>query len=293
MTKGIILAGGSGTRLYPATVSVNKQLLSVYDKPMIYYPLSTLMLGGIRDVLIITTPEAEPQFRALLGNGKSLGLNLEYAIQERPSGLADAYLLGRDFIAGHSCAMILGDNIFYGHGLPEHLKSAADRTSGGSIFAYQVSDPRRYGVLQMGDDGTITGVVEKPDVPPSNWAVTGLYYFDQNVSDIAATVKPSPRGELEITDVINAYLKQGNLDVEWLGRGYAWLDTGSHETLLQAAQYIETIEARQGLKIACLEEIAWRMKFIDFDQFAKLAADYPESSYGRYLKVLVEQENPS
>ena len=286
--KGIILAGGSGSRLHPVTLTINKQLLPIYDKPMIYYPLSTLMLGGIREILIITTPQAEAAFRSLLGDGTDLGLSLSYAVQDKPNGLAEAFIIGRDFIGDDQCALILGDNIFYGHGLPEHLRHAATRTEGGSIFAYQVADPRRYGVLALDADGNISGVVEKPETPPSNWAVTGLYYFDKQVADIAAIIKPSPRGELEIVDVINDYLHKGALEVEWLGRGYAWLDTGTHETMLQAAHYIETIETRQGLKIACLEEISWRAGFIDFDKFSSLADGYPESTYGRYLKNLAQ-----
>jgi len=286
--KGIILAGGSGSRLHPVTLTINKQLLPIYDKPMIYYPLSTLMLGGIREILIITTPQAEAAFRSLLGDGTDLGLSLSYAVQDKPNGLAEAFIIGRDFIGDDQCALILGDNIFYGHGLPEHLRHAATRTEGGSIFAYQVADPRRYGVLALDADGNISGVVEKPETPPSNWAVTGLYYFDKQVADIAATIKPSPRGELEIVDVINDYLHNSALEVEWLGRGYAWLDTGTHETMLQAAHYIETIETRQGLKIACLEEISWRAGFIDFDKFNSLADGYAESTYGRYLKNLAQ-----
>ena len=286
--KGIILAGGSGSRLHPVTLTINKQLLPIYDKPMIYYPLSTLMLGGIREILIITTPQAEAAFKSLLGDGANLGLSLSYAVQDKPNGLAEAFIIGRDFIGDDQCALILGDNIFYGHGLPEHLQRAATRAEGGSIFAYQVADPRRYGVLALDTDGNISGVVEKPETPPSNWAVTGLYYFDKQVADIAATIKPSARGELEIVDVINDYLHKGTLAVEWLGRGYAWLDTGTHETMLQAAHYIETIETRQGLKIACLEEIAWRAGFIDFDKFSALADGYPESTYGRYLKNLAQ-----
>ena len=286
--KGIILAGGSGSRLHPVTLTVNKQLLPIYDKPMIYYPLSTLMLGGIRDILIITTAEAEAAFKSLLGDGSDLGITLTYAVQDRPNGLAEAFIIGRDFISDDQFALILGDNIFYGHGLPEQLSRAAGRTSGCSIFAYQVADPRRYGVLVLDRDGKISGIVEKPETPPSNWAVTGLYYFDSKVADIAATIKPSARGELEIVDVLRDYLNRRALEVEWLGRGYAWLDTGTHETMLQAAHYIETIETRQGLKIACLEEIAWRLGYIDVDKFKHLADGYPESSYGQYLKTLVQ-----
>ena len=286
--KGIIMAGGSGSRLHPVTLTVNKQLLPIYDKPMIYYPLSTLMLGGIRDILIITTAEAEAAFKSLLGDGSDLGITLTYAVQDRPNGLAEAFIIGRDFISDDQFTLILGDNIFYGHGLSEQLLQAAGRTSGCSIFAYQVADPRRYGVLVLDGDGKISGVVEKPETPPSNWAVTGLYYFDSKVADIAATIKPSARGELEIVDVLRDYLNRRALEVEWLGRGYAWLDTGTHETMLQAAHYIETIETRQGLKIACLEEIAWRLGYIDVDKFKHLADGYPESFYGRYLKTLAQ-----
>ncbi len=286
--KGIIMAGGSGSRLHPVTLTVNKQLLPIYDKPMIFYPLSTLMLGGIRDILIITTAEAEAAFKSLLGDGSDLGITLTYAVQDRPNGLAEAFIIGRDFISDDQFTLILGDNIFYGHGLPEQLSRAAGRTSGCSIFAYQVADPRRYGVLVLDRDGKISGVVEKPETPPSNWAVTGLYYFDSKVADIAATIKPSARGELEIVDVLRDYLNRRALKVKWLGRGYAWLDTGTHETMLQAAHYIETIETRQGLKIACLEEIAWRSGYIDVDKFKHLADGYPESSYGRYLKTLAQ-----
>ncbi len=286
--KGIILAGGSGSRLHPVTLTINKHLLPIYDKPMIFYPLSTLMLGGIRDILIITTAEAEAAFKSLLGDGSDLGITLTYAVQDRPNGLAEAFIIGREFISDDQFTLILGDNIFYGHGLPEQLLQAAGRTSGCSIFAYQVADPQRYGVLVLDRDGKISGIVEKPETPPSNWAVTGLYYFDSKVADIAATIKPSARGELEIVDVLKDYLNRRALKVEWLGRGYAWLDTGTHETMLQAAHYIETIETRQGLKIACLEEIAWRLGYIDVDKFKHLADDYPESFYGRYLKTLAQ-----
>ncbi len=286
--KGIILAGGSGSRLHPVTLTINKHLLPIYDKPMIFYPLSTLMLGGIRDILIITTAEAEAAFKSLLGDGSDLGITLTYAVQDRPNGLAEAFIIGREFISDDQFTLILGDNIFYGHGLPEQLLQAAGRTSGCSIFAYQVADPQRYGVLVLDRDGKISGIVEKPETPPSNWAVTGLYYFDSKVADIAATIKPSARGELEIVDVLKDYLNRRALKVEWLGRGYAWLDTGTHETMLQAAHYIETIETRQGLKIACLEEIAWRLGYIDVDKFKHWADDYPESFYGRYLKTLAQ-----
>jgi len=286
--KGIILAGGRGSRLHPVTLTVNKHLLPIYDKPMIFYPLSTLMLGGIRDILIITTAEAEAAFKSLLGDGSDLGITLTYAVQDRPNGLAEAFIIGRDFISDDQITLILGDNIFYGHGLSEQLLQAAGRTSGCSIFAYQVADPQRYGVLVLDRDGKISGIVEKPETPPSNWAVTGLYYFDSKVADIAATIKPSARGELEIVDVLRDYLNRRALKVKWLGRGYAWLDTGTHETMLQAAHYIETIETRQGLKIACLEEIAWRLGYIDVDKFKHLANGYSESFYGRYLKTLAQ-----
>ena len=286
--KGIIMAGGSGSRLHPVTLTVNKQLLPIYDKPMIFYPLSTLMLGGIRDILIITTAEAEAAFKSLLGDGSDLGITLTYAVQDRPNGLAEAFIIGRDFISDDQFTLILGDNIFYGHGLSEQLLQAVGRTSGCSIFAYQVADPQRYGVLVLDRDGKISGIVEKPETPPSNWAVTGLYYFDSKVADIAATIKPSARGELEIVDVLRDYLNRRALKVEWLGRGYAWLDTGTHETMLQAAHYIETIETRQGLKIACLEEIAWRLGYIDVDKFKHLADGYSESFYGQYLKTLAQ-----
>jgi glucose-1-phosphate thymidylyltransferase len=246
------------------------------------------MLGGIRDILIITTAEAEAAFKSLLGDGSDLGITLTYAVQDRPNGLAEAFIIGRNFIFNDQLALILGDNIFYGHGLPEQLSRAARRTSGCSIFAYQVADPRRYGVLELDGEGKISGVVEKPKTPQSNWAVTGLYYFDSKVADIASSFKPSARGELEIVDVLKDYLNRSALEVEWLGRGYAWLDTGTHETMLQAAHYIETIETRQGLKIACLEEIAWRSGYIDLDKFNHLANGYPESSYGRYLKTLAQ-----
>lgn len=286
--KGIILAGGTGTRLYPITITVSKQLIPVYDKPMIYYPLSTLMLAGIRNVLIICTPYDEQRYSDLLRDGSQWGMNIQYAVQNSPDGLVQAFTIGREFINDHLSTLILGDNIFYGHGLPEQLLQAAGRTSGCSIFAYQVADPQRYGVLVLDRDGKISGIVEKPETPPSNWAVTGLYYFDSKVADIAATIKPSARGELEIVDVLKDYLNRSALKVEWLGRGYAWLDTGTHETMLQAAHYIETIETRQGLKIACLEEIAWRLGYIDVDKFKHLADDYPESFYGRYLKTLAQ-----
>jgi glucose-1-phosphate thymidylyltransferase len=287
--KGIILAGGSGTRLYPMTHVVNKQLLPIYDKPMIYYSLSALMLAGIRDILVITTPEALDQYRTLLGDGIALGLRLAYAEQPRPNGLAEAFLIGRDFLDGNPCALILGDNIFYGHGLPEVLRAAARHSDGATVFAYWVKDPERYGIVEFGVDGGVAGLAEKPARPRSNWAVTGLYFYDGRVADIAAKVKPSARGELEITDVNRAYLAVGALRVEKLGRGYTWLDTGTPESLVQAAQFVQTIEERQGLKIACVEEIALRMGFIDLAAFEARAAELAKSAYGGYLKRIAEE----
>ncbi|MDE2143519.1 MAG: glucose-1-phosphate thymidylyltransferase RfbA [Elusimicrobia bacterium] len=288
--KGIILAGGSGTRLYPVTRAISKQLVPVHDKPMIYYPLSTLMLGGIRDILIITTPEDQSAFVRLLGDGSSLGLRLSYEVQPKPEGLAQAFVIGKKFVGKDHVALVLGDNIFYGHGLPGYLRSAAERADGAAVFAYQVRDPQRYGVVEFDDSGTAVSLAEKPAQPKSNYAVTGLYFYDNAVLDIAAKLKPSPRGELEITDVNKAYLKTGNLHVERLGRGIAWLDTGTHEALLQASTFIQVIEERQALKVACLEEIAFGLGYINEAQLRALAEPMKKNEYGRYLLRLADEK---
>lgn len=290
--KGIILAGGSGSRLYPLTCGISKQLMPVFDKPMIYYPLSTLMLAGIRDILVITTAEDSAQFQRVLNDGAALGISISYEVQPRPDGLAQAFQIGADFVAGCPSALVLGDNIFYGHGLPELLKAASARTSGASVFGYRVKNPEAYGVVSFGDDGRANSIEEKPTNPKSNYAVTGLYFYDETVVDRARGLKPSERGELEITDLNRLYMEDRQLSVEIMGRGYAWLDTGTHESLLDAATYVRITEERQGLKICCPEEIAWRQNFIDDSDLEAIAQPLRKSGYGEYLLQLLSNKDP-
>lgn len=287
--KGIILAGGTGSRLHPATTVTSKQLLPVYDKPMIYYPLSTLMLAGIRDILVITTPRDAEAFSNLLLDGSQWGLSISYAVQPEPKGISQAFIIGRDFIGGDRCALVLGDNIFYGEGFGTILQRAAGRDTGATVFGYWVADPERYGVLDLAADKSVKGIIEKPNPAPSNWAVTGLYFYDRSVCDIASELKPSKRGELEITDLNNVYLQRGDLSVELFGRGFAWLDTGTPDSLLDAGNFIATVEKRQGLKIAAPEEIAWRQGYIDAGQVEKIAAAYGKNTYGQYLRLILKQ----
>ena len=288
--KGIILAGGSGTRLYPITRGISKQLIPVYDKPMIYYPLSTLMLAGIREILVISTPDYLPLFEGLLGDGSEWGLSLSYKVQEHPNGLAEAFILGEDFIGDDAVCLILGDNIYYGAGLSELVQSAAQKTTGATVFGYHVNDPERFGVVEFDDAMHAVSIEEKPAQPKSNYAVTGLYFYDNQVVDIAKHIQPSPRGELEISDVNSEYLKRGQLDVKLMGRGYAWLETGTHDSMMEAANFIATVQKRQNLKVACLEEIAYRMGYIDRDQLVKLAQPLKKNDYGQYLLRLAKEQ---
>lgn len=288
--KGIILAGGSGTRLYPITRALSKQLIPIYDKPMIYYPMSVLMLAGIQDIMIISTPTDTPRFKELFGNGNDLGLNIEYAVQEQPNGLAEAFVIGADFIGDDSVCLILGDNIYYGGGLSEMLQRAAQKETGATVFGYHVNDPERFGVVDFDENMHAKSIVEKPEHPASNYAVTGLYFYDNQVVDIAKNIKPSPRGELEITDINKAYLEKGQLDVELMGRGFAWLDTGTHDSLQEASSFIATVQKRQNLKVACLEEIAYRMNYIDKAKVIELAQPLKKNDYGQYLLRLVKED---